>query len=83
MLYVLIPHSSGTTWEACRLFTAYSAAEQAALCAARDFARMGMNWDWCSIIAYTQGIDELHAVFLYTLIDPTRLQRERLLTPSP
>jgi hypothetical protein len=80
MLYVLIPHTA-QTWEAFRMFSTYSAAEQAALVAARGFERAGFDPEWCSIVAF-DGQDELHAIFLYTLVGSGHLHRERLPTPS-
>lgn len=81
MLYVLIPHAA-ETWESFRMFNSYSAVEQIALHVARERAAKGYDPDWCSIIGYNSGIDEYHPVFLYTIVDTTRLHRERLPTPS-
>ena len=81
MLYVLIPHSA-ETWESFRMFTTYSAAEHTALLVAKDRVARGYEPDWCSIVGYNQGIDEFHPVFLYTIVDETRLYRERIPTPS-
>ena len=81
MLYVLIPHTSETC-DNFRFFTAYSAMEQAVLRAAQDFERRGYNPDWCSIIGY-DGQDELHAMFVYTLVGSQHLRRDRIPIPSP
>ena len=80
-LYVLIPHTARVP-EQYRLFTSYSAVEQAALTAARDFERTGRDPDWCSILAY-DGQDELYLVFVYTLVGSVHLRRESVPTPSP
>jgi hypothetical protein len=77
MLYVLIPYTA----QQFRIFTTYSAAEQAVLVAARDFERYGLDPNWCYLVAY-DGQDELVGTFLYTLVGSSHLKRERFLTPS-
>lgn len=81
MLYVLIPHTA-QTWEHFRMFASYTAVEQTALHVARERAANHQDPDWCFIIGYDAGIDEYHPMFVYTILDPTRLGRERLPTPS-
>ena len=80
-LYVLIPHTARVP-EQHRLFTSYSAVEQAALIAARGFEQAGMDPDWCSILAY-DGQDELYPIFVYTLVGSVHLRREPYPSPSP
>lgn len=81
MLYVLIPHAA-ESWEHFRMFSSYSAAEQIALHVAKERVTQARDPDWCSIIGYSVGIDEFHPVFIYTIVDATRLHRERLPIPS-
>lgn len=80
MIFVLIPHNT-KAGESFRIFTSYSAVEQAALVAARDFERYGLDPNWCYIISY-DGQDELYATFIYTLVGSTRLQREKVPIPA-
>jgi hypothetical protein len=81
MIYVIFPHDD-LTWNSARLFTSYSAMEQAVLIAARGFKREGYDPDWCFIVAY-DGVDELHPIFLYTIVNGIRLQRQAFPSPSP
>jgi hypothetical protein len=80
MIYILIPFRA-QSYEAFRVFTTYTAAEQAALVAARGFEQTGFDPEWCSIIAY-EGQDELYPMFIYTLVGSSHLRRDRLPTPS-
>lgn len=81
MLYVLIPHAA-QTWESFRMFVSYSAAEHFALHVAKDLVSRGYDPDWCCVVGYSLGIDEYHPTFMYTVVDSTRLARDRIPTPS-
>jgi len=81
MIYIIIPHSTNT-WENLRIFTSYSAAEQAVLKGARGFLREGHDLDWCYLVAY-DGTDEVFPVYIYTIIAQDRLRRYPYPTPSP
>ena len=80
MIYVIIPHIDHI-WEHCRVFTNFSAAEQAVLRAAYGYLREGRSPDWCVLVGY-DGTDELLPVFLYS-VENMRLVRETFPTPSP
>jgi hypothetical protein len=81
MLYVLIPHRAQGQ-EDVRFFTSFGAAEQAMIQAARGYLAVGDSFDWAILMAY-EGTDELLPVFVYTLMSPTHLHRERVPSPSP
>ena len=74
MLYVLIPHRA-ITYEECRMFVTFAAAEQAIFGPAKWYELNKGDPDWCSLVAY-EGIDELRPVFLYKVIASDRLSRE-------
>jgi hypothetical protein len=78
MIYILFPHDSKNF----RIFTNYTAAEQAILRSAKGFEREGHDPDWCILIAY-EGIDELYPVFVYNLVGSNYLVREEVPSPSP
>ena len=80
MIYIIVPHVK-TSWDDVRVFTSYSAAEQAVLTAAKGFAAAGYEPDWCLLVAY-EGVDELRPVFLFTISDGW-LYRQPYPTPSP
>lgn len=81
MIYVLVPHRAQSRADV-RYFTTFACAEQAVFLAAQGYASQGEDPDWCTLTAY-EGVDELHPVFLYTLIAPGRLHREPYPSPSP
>jgi hypothetical protein len=73
MIYVLIPHVGGSP----RYFTTYASAEQAVVSMARALKAHTIDPNWCKLIAY-DGLEELSAVFLYTLVGDSYLQRTSL-----
>jgi hypothetical protein len=80
MLFVLIPHNA-RSYEDFRIFTSFASAEQQIFLAAHGYKRLGEDPDWCSLIGY-EGTDEVHPVFLYTLVGGTHLHREPYPSPS-
>jgi N-methylhydantoinase A/oxoprolinase/acetone carboxylase beta subunit len=76
---MLIPHVVPSVWDT-RLFSTYSAAEQTVLTVAKHMAREGRDPDWCTMVAY-EGTDELHPLFMYTIVGTSRLEREPFATP--
>jgi hypothetical protein len=80
-LYVLVPYSAESQ-EEFRFFTSFGVAEQIIFRAAKDYASKGQDPNWCVLFAY-DGTDELLPVYLYTLVAPDRLHRERIPSPSP
>jgi hypothetical protein len=81
MLFVLIPHAARNEGDF-RFFLSFSAVEQAAFVTAKGFEQSGVSPEWCYVIAY-DGVDELHPVFLYTLVGSGYLQRDPYPSPSP
>jgi hypothetical protein len=80
-LYMLIPHQARSN-EDVRYFTTFASAEQSVFLAAQGYASRGEDPDWCTLVAY-DGVDELHPVFLFTIIAPDRLRRDPYPSPSP
>jgi len=79
MLYLLVP--TGTPeWSDMRVFTSFSAVEQIVEREALRRNQQRITDAWCYVIAY-EGVDELHPVWGYYLIDG-RLQRFAI-TQSP
>lgn len=81
MLYVVVP-CTGHSWEHMRFFTSYAAAEGLALETAKALERQRQDPDWCTIVGL-DGTDELHPIFVYSLVGSAYLRRERWPTASP
>lgn len=74
MLFVLIPRDN-TEWTHLRMFSSYSAAEDAVMRGVVKCRVVNKNVDWCYLVAY-DGIDELTATFVYVIGNGNTLVRK-------
>lgn len=79
-VYIVVPRYEHT-WDEVNVYSSFSAVEQFVLQVASLLARDGRDPNWCKILAY-EGQDDLHPMFVYTIVASDRLHREPWINPS-